>query len=71
MKQVLNLRDKGFQLILPLYASLMPSTRKQKAKARKSIEMDMMSDFEIIDVVLGSDNSNPIGRELSNVIGNT
>ena len=33
----------------------------------------MMSDFENIvvsDVVLGSDNVNPIERELSNVIGN-
>ena len=31
----------------------------------------MMSDFENMDVVLGSDNVNPIERELSNVIGTT
>ena len=49
----------------------MPSTRRQKAKARKSKEMDMMSDFENLDVMLGNDNVNPIERELSNVIGNS
>ena len=31
----------------------MPSTRKQKAKARKSREMDMMSDYDNLDVMLG------------------
>ena len=41
----------------------MPSTRKQKAKARKSREMDMMSEFENLDVMLGSGNSNPIERD--------
>ena len=46
----------------------MPSKRRQKAKARKSREMDMMSDFENMDVLLGTDNINPIERELSNVI---
>ena len=49
----------------------MPSTRKQKAKARKSSEMDMMSDFENIDVMLGNKNINTIEREHSNVLGNT
>ena len=49
----------------------MPSTRRQKAKARKSREMDVMSDFENMDVILGIDNINPIERELSNVIGNS
>ena len=48
----------------------MPSTRKQKAKARKSREMDMMSDFEKVDVMIGNGNINPIERELSNMIGN-
>ena len=48
----------------------MPSTRKQKAKARKSREMDMMSDFENMDVMIGNENTNPIERELSNMIGN-
>ena len=49
----------------------MPPTRKQKAKARKSREMDMMSDFENKDVMLGNDNANAIEREFSNVIGNS
>ena len=46
----------------------MPSTRRQKAKARKSREMDMMSDMENLDVMLGNGNSNPIERELAEVI---
>ena len=49
----------------------MPSTRKQKAKARKSRELDMMSDFENMNVMLGNNSINTIERELSNVIGNT
>ena len=48
----------------------MTSTRRQKAKARKSRELDMMSDFESKDVILGSDKVNLIERELSDVIGN-
>ena len=32
LKQMFNLRNKGFQLTLPLYASLMPSTSRQKEK---------------------------------------
>ena len=48
----------------------MPSTRKQKAKARKSREMDMMSDFENVDVMIGNGNINPIERELSDMNGN-
>ena len=46
----------------------MPSSRKQKAKARKSTEMDMMSDFENLDVMLGNSNNNPIERELAEAI---
>ena len=46
----------------------MPSTRKQKAKARKSREMDMMFDFENLDVMLGNSNNNPIERELADAI---
>ena len=46
----------------------MPSTRSQKAKARKSREMDMMSDFDNMDVMIGNENINPIERELSNAI---
>ena len=49
----------------------MPSTRKQKAKARKSREMDMMSDFKNMDVMLGNYNANVIEREPSNVIENS
>ena len=48
----------------------MPSTRKQKAKARKSREMDMMSDFENADVMVGNGNSNPVERKVSDMIGN-
>ena len=46
----------------------MPSTRRQKAKARISREMDMMSDFENLDVMLGNINNNPIERELAEAI---
>ena len=49
----------------------MHSTRRQKAKARKSREMDMMSNFENTDVILGSSNFKSIERELSNAIGNS
>ena len=44
----------------------MPSTRRQKAKARKSREMDMLSDIENMDVMLGNDN--PIEKELADAI---
>ena len=46
----------------------MPSTRKQKAKARKSREIDMMSDYDNLDVMLGNDKNNPIERELADAI---
>ena len=46
----------------------MPSTRRQKAKARKSREMDMMSDIDNLDVMLGSGSENPIERELADAI---
>ena len=49
----------------------MLSTRRQKAKARKSREMDVRSDFGNMDVTLGSSNVNSNERELSNVIGNS
>ena len=32
----------------------MPTTRKQNSKARKSREVDMLSDIEILDKMLGS-----------------
>ena len=46
----------------------MPSTRRQKAKARKSREMDMMSDLDNLDVMLGNGNSNPLERDLADAI---
>ena len=49
----------------------MSCTRRQMAKARKSRVMVMMSDFESMDIILGNENTNPIERELSVVIGNS
>ena len=46
----------------------MPSTRRQKAKARKSREMDMLSDIENMDVMLGNGSNNPIEREIADAI---
>ena len=46
----------------------MPSTRKQKAKARKSRELDFLSDFGNMDVMLRDGNSNSIERELDSLI---
>ena len=36
----------------------MPSTRRQKAKARKSREMDMMSDLDNLDIMLNDKKGN-------------
>ena len=46
----------------------MPSTRKQKAKARKSRELDMLSDYVNMDVMLGEGKSNSIERDLDSLI---
>ena len=46
----------------------MPSTRRQKAKARKSREMGMLSNLENMDVMLGNASNNPIERELADAI---
>ena len=46
----------------------MPSTRRQKAKARKSREMDILYDIENMDVMLGNGKSNPIEKELTDAI---
>ena len=46
----------------------MPSTGKQKAKARNSREMDILSDYGNLDKMLGDGNTNSIERELDNVI---
>ena len=46
----------------------MPSTKRQKAKASKSRELDMLSDYGNMDVMLGDGNSNSIERELDSLI---
>ena len=46
----------------------MPSTRRQKAKSRKSRELDMLSNYGNMDVMLGERNSNSIERELDSLI---
>ena len=46
----------------------MPSTRRQKAKARKSRELEMLSDYGNMDVMLGDGNSNSIERDLDSLI---
>ena len=46
----------------------MPSTRRQKARARNSREMDMMSDVDNLDVMLGNGGENPIERVLADAI---
>ena len=46
----------------------MPFTRKQKAKVRTSRELDMLSDYGNMDVMLGDGNSNSIERELDRLI---
>ena len=46
----------------------MPSTRRQKAKTRKSRELDMMSDLDNLDIMPGSGNGNPIDRVLASAI---
>ena len=48
----------------------MPLTRRQKAKAKKSRAMDMMSNFDNLDIMVGNENIDPIERELANVIEN-
>ena len=46
----------------------MLSTRRQKAKARRSSEMVLMSNFVNMDVVLDDESSEPIERELAHNI---
>ena len=41
----------------------MPSTRKQKAKERRSRQLDVMSDVENVDVMLGSYSRNDEGKD--------
>ena len=44
------------------------TTRKQKSKARKSIEADIISDIENLDIMLGSNHLERQERELSNSV---
>ena len=53
--------------MVPPLQTLMPSTRKQKAKARKSRELDMLSDYGNMDVMLGDGNSKSIERKLDSL----
>ena len=46
----------------------MPSARRQNAKTRRSREMDLMSDFENMNILLRNENANPTERELANTI---
>ena len=46
----------------------MPSTRRQKAEASKSREMDMISDLDNLEIIIGNENKNPIEREVTNTI---
>ena len=43
----------------------MPSTRKQKAKERRSRQLDIMSDAENVDIMLGSYSGNVEGNDQS------
>ena len=47
---------------------IIPSTRRQKARVRRTREMDILSDYRNMDIMLGQGNSNSIGRNLDNVI---
>ena len=47
----------------------MPSTRIQEAEARKFRKMDMIFDFDNLDIMIGNGNNNLTERELANSIG--
>ena len=49
----------------------MPSTRRQKAKARKSREMDMRSNDNNRDMMLGGINSNSIEKKFEIIINHS
>ena len=46
----------------------MPSTRKQKTKSRKSRQLDMLSYYGKMDVMLGEGNSNSLESKLDSLI---
>ena len=41
----------------------MPSTRKQNAKAKRSRQSDVMSDLEIVDIMLGNYSRNELDSQ--------
>ena len=43
-------------------------TRRQTTRAKRSREMDILSDYDNMHVMLRSDNSNSIEKELANTI---
>ena len=47
----------------------MPSTRRQKTKARKSREADLLSDIENMDVMLGSPHFGDLEGEIRGEFG--
>ena len=46
----------------------MPSTRRPKAKAKKSRKKDVMSDMDNLDIMIAGENINLIETELANTI---
>ena len=48
----------------------MPNTRRQKIKARRSREADLMSDIEHMDVMLGSPQYSHLDEEIENEFEN-
>ena len=46
----------------------MPLTRKQKTRARLSIEVNILFNYESMDTMLGENISNSIEKKLENVI---
>ena len=46
----------------------MPSTKKQKAKSRKSREKNILSEYGYMDIMLREGNASSIERELDSII---
>ena len=58
----------GTKEIIPPVQNFMPSTKNQKAKTKKSREMNILSEYGNMDVMLKERNSNSLERELDNVL---
>ena len=54
--------------VFPPVQILMPSTRRQKVKTKRSRELGMLSNYSNMDLMLGDGNSNSIERELDSLI---